>query len=319
VAVVDAVDTFLSTYPASAVVLDVLGTLDAEEIRARVRELEPTTEEIFHFGCSVGATFGVRLEDGSQIALKLHRLFDDREYFRAVQRVQAALRRDGFPAPRPIRAGRAFTVEEWVEDGAFLDAHDERVRRTMATVLRRLVEVASASGVKPRRASLREEGALWPKPHNALFDFAATTDGAEWIDEVGARAAGVPRLGLEVVGHLDWAAKHVRFDPELRATAVYDWDSVTTELEPVVAGQAAASFTYTEELDQPVARWPTPDESIAFLSDYADVRGAPFNKAERRAAGAACVYLLAYAARCHHAVGGDPADMYLAEHAATFL
>jgi hypothetical protein len=104
---VDAVDTFLSTYPASAVVLDVLGTLDAEEIRARVRELEPTTEEIFHFGCSVGATFGVRLEDGSQIALKLHRLFDDREYFRAVQRVQAALRRDGFPAPRPIRAGRA--------------------------------------------------------------------------------------------------------------------------------------------------------------------------------------------------------------------
>ena len=319
VAVVDAVDTFLSTYPASPVVLDVLGTLDADEIRARVHELEPATAEIFHFGCSVGATFGLRLRDGSRVALKLHKLFRDVGYFREVQRVQAALVGAAFPAPRPIRADPGVTVEEWVDAGVFRDAHDAAVRAAMASVLFRLTALASASGVRPRRASLRPEGALWPKPHNALFDFEATAAGAEWIDEIGTRASAVDRAGREVVGHFDWAAKHVRFDGQLRPTAVYDWDSVSTDLEPSVAGQAAASYTYTAELDRPVARWPAPAESAAFLADYERAGGASFEPAERRTAGAACVYLLAYAARCHHAVGGDPAEIQLVQHADVFL
>src|SRR5690348_5084310 len=283
VAVVDAVDTFLSTYPESPVVLDVLGTLDPDEIRRLVRGLEPTTEEIFSFRCSVGATFGLRLVDGARIALKLHALYRDPEYFWEVQQLQAALAEAGFPAPRPVRSTDRATVEEWVDRGDFRDAHEDDVRGAMATTLARLVELATG-GVRPRRASLRPECALWPKPHNALFDFEATAAGAEWIDEIGARAAAVDRAGREVVGHLDWAAKHVRFDDELQPTAVYDWDSVTTEVEPVVAGQAAASFTYTEELDHAVARWPTPDEASAFLADYEHVRGAPFDSAERRTA-----------------------------------
>jgi hypothetical protein len=319
VAVVDAVDTFLSTYPASPVVLDVLGTLDADEIRAQVRDLEPATAEILQFRCSVGATFGLRLRGGSHVALKVHRLFRDVTYLREVQQVQAALVEAAFPAPRPIRAELGVTVEDWVDAGVFRDAHDGSVREAMASVLFRLIELASASDARPRRTSLRPDGALWPKPHNALFDFEATAAGGEWIDEIGTRASAVERSGREVVGHLDWAAKHVRFDEQLRPTAVYDWDSLSTDLEPVVAGQAAASFTYTEELDRPVARWPAPDESLAFLADYERARGASFDPAERRTAGAACVYLLAYAARCHHAVGGDPADIELAHYADVFL
>ena len=264
-----------------------LGTLDADEIRARVRELEPDAEEIFAFGCSVGATFGLTLRGGSRVALKLHTLYRDPNYFGQVQRAQAALADAGFPAPRPVRSNGRGTVEEWLDTGMFRDAHEDDVRGAMASVLVRLIELASASGVLPRRASLRPESALWPKPHNALFDFEATTAGAEWIDEIGARASTVERVGWQVVGHLDWAAKHVRFDDELRPTAVYDWDSLTTELEPVVAGQAAASFSYTEELDRPVARWPTPEESAAFLADYERARGARFDLAERRTAGAA--------------------------------
>jgi hypothetical protein len=319
VAVVDAVDTFLSTYPESPVVLDVLGTADADRIRALAQELEPATQEIFQFGCSVGATFGLRLRDGSRVALKVHKLFSDLEYFRDVQRVQAALRESGFPAPKPIRADRRITVEEWIDDGVYRDAHDGEVRRAMAHTLLRFVELATASGSRPRRDRLKPDGALWPKPHNVLFDFEATAAGAEWIDEIGARAAVVERVGGEVVGHLDWAAKHVRFDDGLQPTAVYDWDSVTAELEPVVAGQAAASFTYTDELAAPVERWPTPDESLAFLADYEQARGSPFDEAESRTARAASVYLIAYAARCHHAVGGNPADMHLARHAEAFL
>jgi hypothetical protein len=211
------------------------------------------------------------------------------------------------------------TVEEWIDDGVFRDAHDSDVRRAMAETLFRFVELASGAGVSPRRASLTPEGALWPKPHNKLFDFEATTSGAEWIDDIGARARAVARTGREVVGHLDWAAKHVRFDADLKPTAVYDWDSVTTELEPVVAGQAAAAFTYSEELDSAVLRWPTPEESLAFLGDYEGIRGSRFAEAERRTAGAACVYLLAYAARCGHAIGADLADSSLRDHAEVLL
>ncbi len=249
----------------------------------------------------------------------MHKLFEDPEYFRDLQRLQAALRERGFPAPQPIRAHGAVTVEEWIDDGEFRDAHEADVGCALAGVLLRFVELATACAERPRRSFLRPEGALWPKPHNALFDFEATAAGAEWIDEIATRAAAVERVGREVVGHLDWAAKHVRFDVALRPTAIYDWDSVTTELEPVVAGQAAASFTYTEELDHPLARWPIPDESLAFLADYEHARGAPFDAAERRSAGAACIYLLAYAARCHHAVGGDPAEIRLTQHADVFL
>lgn len=45
----DGVDKFLGRYPDSPVVEDVLGTVDPGEIRARVRELEPDTAEIFYF------------------------------------------------------------------------------------------------------------------------------------------------------------------------------------------------------------------------------------------------------------------------------
>jgi hypothetical protein len=70
-------------------------------------------------------------------------------------------------------------------------------------------------------------------------------------------------------------------------------------------GTAAASFTYTEELDEEIDVWPSADESVSFIADYEDARGAPFSGDERDAVHAACVYLRAYAARCHHAYGGD--------------
>jgi hypothetical protein len=306
---VDAVDTWLRTYPSSPVVLDVLGTADPGEIRARAFELEPDGVEVFAFSVGVGALFGVRRRDGSRVAVKVNTRFPDPGYFADVHRVQAALVAQGFPAPRPIRATGTVTVDEWLDEGAFRDAHEPEVRRAMAETLVRFVELATATGVRPRRPFLRPERGVWPKPHNALFDFEATAAGAEWIDEVGRRAL-VPRVGREVVGHSDWASKHVRFDDHLRPTAVYDWD-LNTETEPVVAGTAAGSFVYTEELDEPVARWPLPEESLAFLDDYERARGSAFSREERRAAEAAAVYLIAYAARCHHAVGADPREVNL--------
>jgi hypothetical protein len=43
--VVDGVDKLLRRYPDSPIIEDVLGTLDADEIRLRVHELEPETAD----------------------------------------------------------------------------------------------------------------------------------------------------------------------------------------------------------------------------------------------------------------------------------
>ena len=101
----DGVDAHLRQYPDSPILLDVLGTLDAGEIRARVHELDRDAAEIFYFAASVGAVFGVLRVDGSRVAVKIQKRFTDETYFDQVQRFQAALAATGFPAPRPRSGG----------------------------------------------------------------------------------------------------------------------------------------------------------------------------------------------------------------------
>jgi hypothetical protein len=318
---VDGVDNWLRRYPDSPIIEDLLGTLDAGEIRARVHELVPDTSEIFYFAASVGALFGVRRRDGSCVAIKVNKLFTDEGYFAEVQRLQAKLADAGYPAPRPVGRIGTVTIDEWLDGGEYRNAHEPDVRRAMARELVRFHRLATETGLRPRRAFLRPEGALWPKPHNALFDFEATAAGAEWIDEIAtaARAITDRGVGAELVGHTDWSAKHLRFSPRLELMALYDWDSVTTDLEPSLVGTAAASFTYTEELDDDVDVWPSAAESQAFVAEYEQERGEQFDDDERDATRAACVYLRAYAARCHHAYGGDARESGLANFASALL
>jgi hypothetical protein len=299
VTVVDAIDTHLATYPDSPIILDLFGTHDADAIRARARELDPEAEEVFFFAASVGALFGVRRRDGSRVAMKLHKLYDDERFLDDMQAAQGGLAAAGFPAPRPLGRRGPVTWEEWLDAGSFRDAHEPAVRRVLASTLARFVSLASSMAVRPSRPFFPlGADALWPKPHNALFDFEASAEGAEWIDEIALAAkAARDSAGRDVVGHTDWAVKHFRFDDELRPAVLYDWDSLDTQSEPRIVGSAMASFTYTEEL-KVASLWPAPEESLAFLSEYEEARGAPFTPAERHAAHGAAVYLGAYVARC---------------------
>jgi hypothetical protein len=317
---VDAVDIWLATYPGSPVVLDLFETRDADAIRDRVREVVPDAQEVFFFALSVGAVYGVRRAEGERVAVKLNKLHDDPGYFADVQRVQGALRDAGFPAPYPIRVDGTTVVEEWLADGSFRDGHEPEVRRALAHTLVRLVDLATATGVRPRRPSIRPEGRLWPKPHSALFDFERSRDGAEWIDAIAAQARAVTdyATGREVVGHTDWAAKHVRFDTDLRPMAVYDWDSLATDAETLIVGNAAAAFTYTEEVEVS-SPWPSPEEVIAFIADYEEARGAPFTVGEAREVRAAALFLLAYAGRCTWAYDRSTDRDALEAHAAALL
>ena len=174
---------------------------------------------------------------------------------------------------------------------------------------------------------------LWPTPHDRRFDFEATRGGAAWIDAIARtaqhlRAAG-GRDADRVAGHSDWRVEHLRFVQE-RLTALYDWDSVIVEREPVLVGAAAHGFTANYATDRPSRQRPTLEEALAFIADYEAARATPLSHRERRIARAALVYAMAYAARCEHSDAllmpwGEPqpppesARAFLVAHAAEML
>lgn len=306
--------------PGAPVERSIFGTTDPEEIWGQVLAICPDAVDCFAFEVSVGALLGLALADDGRVALKVHvdRALDG--YLEAMQAVQEHLWRGGFPCPRPLGVRGRATLEEWRDEGAYLDAHDPAVRRILAELLANLVGLARGLEPNPQLVPFLRttDGRLWPTPHNALFDFEATTDGAGWIDEIAAAArnrrdAGPGEL---VIGHHDWTVQHVRFGG-LRPTVVYDWDSLSTALEPHFAGDAAARFTYTEHL--PVELWPTVEEARAFIDDYERVRGRPFTPAERQTASAAAVYTRAYSTRCVRARGGDARSLGLEDYARELL
>lgn len=288
--------------------------LGDEEPDAVWRRFCPEAVECFAFETSVGAVFGLVVRGGGRVALKVHRAATA-EHLAAVQRVQEHLWRHGFPCPRPLGVRGRATLEEWCDDGAQRDAREPEVRRAMAALLVRLVELTN--GIHPG-CDLppffpRPGGPLWPAPHNALIDFDATAAGAEWIDEIARAARAVRDAGgaRVVIGHHDWTAKHIRL-AGLEPVVVHDWDSVSMDDEPVHVGDAAEHFTWD-------GASPTADESLLFIADYEHARPGPFTRGEQAIAAAAAVYARAYTTRCVHALGGDVDGLQLPEYAAALL
>lgn len=195
---------------------------------------------------------------------------------------------------------------EELRPGALADGHDGRIRRALAAGLCRLVIAAEPLGLIADLGSpvlLRSPGApLWPEPHDLRFDFEATADGAEWIDDLARHAqdrmaaAMAARPAAPVIGHLDWRVGNVAFEGGL-ITAIYDWDSIAMAPEPFVVGAAAAQFS---------ADWasgaglPSVEEMKAFVTEYEESRGRPFDAGERDLLDASNLVACAYGARCQH-------------------
>ena len=223
--------------------------------------------------------------------------------------VQAGLAGRGFPAPQVLtdlsRLGPGWaSAMEYKRDGVATDVRMPGVRRAMAAGLAQFVRMSEShqdvEGL-PRRPL--PDRSVWPRPHNALFDFEATAQGAEWIDDIARTALAAMRLATSriIVGHLDWSAKNMRMGPESIAV-VYDWDAVFLDRETFVIGAAAAHFPMTWELD--VSGNPDTREVMAFVQEYEEARGQAFTSAELEEVAASATYARAYTARCEHA--GDP-------------
>jgi hypothetical protein len=263
---------------------------------------------------STNHVLGALLEDGRRVVVKAHRPRQSRELVEAVLRVQAAHAGAGFPCPRPL-AGPAplgeglGTAEELIDEGESRDTHDPALRRAMAELLARHVEIARACDepTLARNWDILQGDSLWPpERHDPSFDFEATAAGAEWIDRVAAEARPRAAEPAEpIAGHMDWSGEHFRFTGD-RATVVYDWDSLALRPEHHVVGAAAGTFTHNPPSGAPLA--PSPEEAAAFVDEYGAARGRPPSTAERERIAAMTTYVIAYIARCEHALGQTPAD-----------
>lgn len=267
-------------------------------------ELGSALEEEEFVANGVGTVFGLRLRDGRRVVVKLYRAGTDRARVGAALAVQRHLAEHEFPCPSPLSgpvetpAGLAV-AETLLDRGAPGDPHDPVLRRAMAAALARLVALCWAlEGVDDLEWSLDAAGPLWGTPHDDRFDFAATSAGAEWIDELAREARGQLDSGRIVVGHTDWRAENMRFEAR-RVSAVYDWESVRRAPESVLVGAAAHYFPSDFRVEGR-RQVPTLDEALAFVADYEEARGIAFTTDELRAVHAALVDAMAYTARCEH-------------------
>jgi hypothetical protein len=272
-------------------------------------ELGSAIAEYLFYESSQGAVIGLRLADNRHVVVKAHPPSQSLEFLAAVYHVQSHLANHGFPCPKPIIGptplARGYAiVEELVDDGIYMDAHNPAIRRTMAEALFWLVDLTrdlrNLPGLWPGMLSRFLPGRLWPTPHSKIFDFEATAQGSEWIDRLARKARQSllsSSAGEAVIGHTDWSVKHFRFvDGMVRV--IYDWDSLALEKEPVIVGDAARGFTMTWHLVVQLA--PTLDELWAFVDEYEAARGAAFTAPERATIAAAAAYALAYTARCEN-------------------
>jgi Ser/Thr protein kinase RdoA (MazF antagonist) len=301
----------------AAVELGIFGSDDPLIMAAAVvgfceSELRAAPQRCLFYTSSQGAVFGLELEDKRHVVIKVHQPGRSADFLAAIHMVQRYLRRERFPCPAPIvgplpLSGGLALVDELLEDGEFADAHDPLVRGQMAAALAELVRLAQrfvserSLPRNPWRSSA--PGSLWKAPHHRMFDFDATASGAEWIDAIAAGALEqlASPAGELVVGHNDWSVKDFRFQGG-KISAIYDWDSLVVDLEPVIVGHAATHFTMTWRM--PVLVAPRSDEVEAFVAEYESARRKPFSNAERATLRGAGLHSMAYTARCEHAL--DP-------------
>jgi hypothetical protein len=291
----------------------IFGTADADEVadmvsRSAGEQLGVPVVGGEFYTASSGCVVGLHLADGRVVVLKAYQPHWEPAFLQAVQRVQGVVSQSGFPCPLPLAGpfpvGHGWaTVETHMADpGQVRPLGDWAVPLSSGALVQLLRTADAVEGAGLEAHPFRiAPGDLYPTPHSPIFDLSSTGAGAEWIDDF-ARVSWQRRtpVGLsQHVGHLDWSANNVRLGPQ-GVTAVYDWDSLGLASHAVTAGQAAATWRATGDPDDP----PRPDaaEIDRFIEAFAGARGQAFSSQELVAARAAAVWVMAYTARCEHAL-----------------
>jgi hypothetical protein len=270
----------------------------------------PPADALFYRG-SAGCVFGVALANGSEVVLKVYQERWGLKFLEAAQSVQRNLAAAGFPCAAPVLGPRRLpgslrglvTAETLLPDPGMRPLAGAADRAASASALGeqiRLGRLLLAPGLTEHPLRASADG-LYPEPHSPLFDFGATAEGAGWIDSFATRARDLRDADPTPPSpaHTDWSARNVRV-VDGRIVAVYDWDSLALTTETTALGQAAITWKVTSEPGG--SEFPDLTEVIAFLNDYEEAAGREFTPGQRRAAGAAATWVLAYIARCEHSL-----------------
>jgi hypothetical protein len=303
-----------------SVELGVFGTADPEMVAHYFDEfvhqaLEASVRDGLFYLSSAGSVLGVELVDGRRVVVKAYQSQWGRPFLTAVARVQRHLAGAGFPCPRPLAGpshagptdpGPALAaVEAYVPDPGMRVLSGDKAMGISARGLAEQIEQCRtlAEPDLQRHPLQRTADGLYPRPHNPLFDFSLRADEADWIDQLAAAAASARSRHQKsltlTIAHTDWSARNIRIDDH-QVLVAYDWDSLALVAEPVAAGQAAATWCSTGEADDPIA--PDPDEVHAYLDAYQAATNRHLAAEERHTAMASALWVLAYTARCEHAV-----------------
>jgi hypothetical protein len=300
-----------------AIERDVLGTDQPREIAALFEEfcsewLGALPSGGLFYAASAGCVLGVRLTNGADVVIKAYQSRWHEPFLCAVQAGQEFAANGGLPCPRPLESPRPLVtgranlavVETWLCDPGMRPGGSAGARGVSAAGLARQISLCRdlPGSERLHEHPLRQpDGGLYGKPHSPLFDFESTAAGAEWIDELALQARRLRDQddNAPVVAHTDWSARNIRFD-ESQLLAIYDWDSLALVTESTALGQAAMTWSVTA--DPGGTAYPSIGSVLAYMEDYEKHRGEPFSLAQGRAARAAAVYVLAYAARCEHSL-----------------
>jgi hypothetical protein len=254
----------------------------------------------FFFHESVGVVAGFELVDGRRIAAKVHPPIFSRRYLAATVAAQHVLFDAGVPVAASLADPFAFgdrfvTLHKWLP--APLPAMVEADPTASAEMLRRLTTVATGAALDGlhRHPFRRPAGERYGRPHSDLFDFATTSDGADWIDAYADLAASTLDAADKphVVGHSDWAARNV-VSAGGGVQAVFDLDSLCVGFEEWFVGAAALTWATTGDTNAPGLRSPSG------IDEFVRAYGA--TELDQRLVAAAALETLAYMARCEHSL-----------------
>ncbi len=242
------------------------------------------------------------LGDGTTVVVKAYQPRWTRPFLVAVRAAQQALADAALPVARPLAGpvplGRGLaTIESHLPDPGQPSQYGAREMTASAVGFAAVLDAVPRLEELATHPFLVPHGGLYPVPHSPVFDFDATAEGAEWIDDLARAVAHRRGRGRRVVAHTDWSARNIRLSAE-GVRAIYDLDSLALVALPAALATAAMTWRFTAEEGEGPA--PGVDE----IDEWLDRCPVDLPDGERPAVFAEVVFQLAYTSRCEHAV--DP-------------
>jgi hypothetical protein len=269
------------------------------------RRLGSPVEHVLFEAGFLSQVLGVRLVDGRAVVTKV-RTYTPRLDGAAL--VQRRLWEAGFPCPRPL-AGPEALGERWISAETLVPGgapliDDPRAPELYAAALADLIRLAPPVEALPPLVPPpawvhwdHAQAGRWPRRDGFDVDLNAEPDPA-WLSDIArrVRARLATFTGPSLVGHADWWSDNLRWIGHT-LHAVFDWDSVTAQPEPVLVGAAAYMFAKTTfELDG-CAPGASVEASERFLAAYEQATGRCWTVDERQVAWAAGLWVAAFDAR----------------------